>query len=498
MDELQLPEIHQAEIDGVPVLWSPVPGPFTGALQFRVGRVDEPRPVAGITHVVEHLVFHDLMETDYDKNGFVEPSRTVFHASGHRHEVADFLTRVCANLAALPLDRMDHERRILVQEANERPVSADGGMRYVRFGPQGHGLADGPEFGLDWLSAGPVDAWRRARFTRGNAMLILSGEPPAGLRLDLPDGARRPPVLPVPDPDLPLPGFAPWEREAACLTMVGERSPELTMILGIMERRLKRELRGEQGAVYDVAAIYDPLTGTDGHLFLAADCAAERIDAVQSAIIRTLDALATEGPTDDEIAREVDAFERMFMDPTSVFGLMDSQAFDMLHGRPLMLPREGVDRRRAATRESVRVAAQAARATALLASNAKEPPVGFTPAPLGSTDRVSGREVAPAGFHLPGRGPKERLIVGEDGLTIKFVDGSLSTVRYESAVLCEHGSPKLRRLTGRDGFSVAVDADHWKDGVAIVAEIDRRVDPLIVSCEDDADNDRWTRRIAEL
>ncbi len=497
MDQ-QLPEIHQTEIDGIPTLWAPVPGPFMGALQFRVGRVDEQRPIAGITHIVEHLVFHDLMETPYDKNGFVEPARTVFHASGHPHEVAEFLTTVCANLAALPLDRLDHERQILVQEASERPVSADGGMRYVRFGPQGHGLADGPEFGLEWLAGPTVEAWRRSRFTRGNAMLVFSGEPPAGLRLDLPDGPRRPPVRPIPDPDLPLPSFAPWEREAACLTMLGERSPELTMLLGIMERRLKRELRLEQGAVYDVAAIYDPLTGTDGHLFLAADCAAERIDAVQAAMISTLDALATDGPTDEEIAREVDAFERMFMDPMAVFGLMDTQAFDMLHGRPLMLPAEGVERRRAATRESVRAAAQAARATAILASNAKEAPAAYTPAPLGSPSRVNGREVAPAGFHLPGRGPKERLIVGEDGVSIKFVDGSFSTVRYESAVLCEHGSPKLRRLTGRDGFAVVVDADHWKDGVAIVAEIDRRVDPLIVSCEDDADNDRWTRRIMEL
>jgi hypothetical protein len=71
-------------------------------------------------------------------------------------------------------------------------------------------------------------------------------------------------------------------------------------------------------------------------------------------------------------------------------------------------------------------------------------------------------------------------------------------VTYDRAVLCEHGSPTLRRLTGHDGFNVVVDAEHWKDGPAIVAEIDRRVDPLIVSCEDDADNDGWARAIAEL
>jgi hypothetical protein len=215
-------------------------------------------------------------------------------------------------------------------------------------------------------------------------------------------------------------------------------------------------------------------------------------------MVEAVDLLATDGPTEEEVGREVDGFERMFLDPTVVFGLMDTQAQDMLLGQPIMLPGEGVARRRAATPASVQAAAAGVRTTALLASSASEAPVGFHPAPLVSKAPVRGREVAPAGFHLPGLGPKERLIVGDDGITIRFTDGGISTVLYDGAVLCEHGSPTLRRLTGYDGFSVVVDADHWKGGPAIVAEIDRRVDPLIVSCEDDADNAGWARRIAEL
>jgi predicted Zn-dependent peptidase len=496
--EPQLPVIHQTEIDGVPALWSPVAGPLTAALQFRVGRVDEPRPIGGITHLVEHLAFTGLMDQEYELSGFVEPTRTVFHATGHPHEVTEFLARICANLADLPLDRLAHERRVLVQEANERPTSIDGQMRWFRYGPHGHGLSDGPEFGLDWLGPEPIDAWRRSFFTRGNAMLVLSGEPPPDLRLTLPEGSRRPPVLPVPDPDLPLPAFASWEQDAVCMTLVGERSPELTMVLGILERRLKRTLRHEQGTVYDLAAVYGPLTGTVGHLFLGTECARDQVGVVQGAMIDAVEQLATDGPTDEEIAREIDGFERMFLDPTVVFGLMDTQAQDMLLGQPIMLPDEGVARRRAATTASVKAAAASVRVSALLASSAVEAPAGFHPAPLVSKAPVRGREVAPAGFHLPGRRPKERLIVGDEGVTLRFTDGGITTVLYERAVLCEHGSPTLRRLTGHDGFSVVVDAEHWKDGPAIVAEIDRRVDPLIVSCEDDADNAGWARRIAGL
>lgn len=496
--ELQLPVIHQGRVDGIPTLWSPMAGPFTAALQFRAGRVDEQRPISGITHLVEHLAFTGLMDQDYDLSGFVEPTRTVFHATGHPHEVVEFLARICDNLSDLPLDRLAHERRVLIQEANERPTSIDGQMRWFRYGPRGHGLSDGPEFGLDWLGAEPIDAWRRSYFTRGNAMLVLSGEPPSDLRLPLPDGPRRAPVPPVPDPELPLPAFASWDQDAVCLTLVGERSPELTMVLGILERRLKRTLRHEQGAVYDLSAIYSPLSGTIGHLFLATECARDQVAAVQGAMLQAVETLATDGPTEDEVAREIDSFERLFMEPAVVFGLMDTQAQDMMLGQPIMLPAEGVARRRAATTTSVRDAAAAVGATALLASSAPEAPAGFTAAPLVSSVEVRGRVVAPAGFHLPGRGPKERLIVGDEGVTLRFTDGGISTVHYDRAVLCEHGSPTLRRLTGHDGFSVVVDAEHWKDGPAIVAEIDRRVDPLIVACEDDADNAGWARRIAEL
>jgi zinc protease len=496
--ELQLPVIHQGEIDGVPTLWSPMAGPLTAALQFRVGRVDEQRPISGITHLVEHLAFTGLLDQEYELSGFVEPTRTVFHATGHPHEVAAFLARICDNLSDLPLDRLAHERRVLVQEASERPTSVDGQMRWFRYGPQGHGLADGPEFGLDWLGPDPIDAWRRQSFTRDNAMLVLSGEPPTDLRLALPAGSRKVPVVPVPDPDLPLPAFVRWDQDAVCLTLVGERNPELTMVLGILERRLKRTLRHEQGSVYDLSAIYSPLTGTFGHVFLATECASDQVVAVQDAILQAVEALATDGPTGEEVGREIDSFERLFMDPSIVFGLMDTQAQDMLLGQPIMLPDEGVARRRSATPGSVRDVAAAIRASALLASSATDAPAGFQPAPLVSRAAIRGREVAPAGFHLPGRGPRERLIVGDEGVTLRFADGSISTVRYDRAVLCEHGSPTLRRLTGHDGFSVVVDADHWKDGPAIVAEIDRRVDPLLVACADDADNAGWARRIAEL
>ena len=78
-----LPTLERAEIDGIPVVWSDTTGgPFVAALAFRVGRTDEPLPQAGISHIVEHLALSRLGMQEYDHNGFVDATRTVFHSVG--------------------------------------------------------------------------------------------------------------------------------------------------------------------------------------------------------------------------------------------------------------------------------------------------------------------------------------------------------------------------------------------------------------------------------
>ena len=39
--DLSVPDPTRTEVDGVPVLWSPVDGPMVGALMFRTGLCDE-------------------------------------------------------------------------------------------------------------------------------------------------------------------------------------------------------------------------------------------------------------------------------------------------------------------------------------------------------------------------------------------------------------------------------------------------------------------------
>jgi hypothetical protein len=106
--------------------------------------------------------------------------------------------------------------------------------------------------------------------------------------------------------------------------------------------------------------------------------------------------------------------------------------------------------------------------------------------PEWSPDAVTGREHAPSGFHLPGRGPKERLIVGPEGATVRLSASERLTVRYADCVACIHLEPESRMLLGRDGHRVVVRAEAWKDGAAAVAAIDAAVPPELVACDEHA------------
>ena len=52
--------VHRTEVDGVPVFWADGPGNAVGQLVFRVGQADEPLPLRGMTHLIEHLALASL------------------------------------------------------------------------------------------------------------------------------------------------------------------------------------------------------------------------------------------------------------------------------------------------------------------------------------------------------------------------------------------------------------------------------------------------------
>src|SRR5262249_25298831 len=111
-------------------------------------------------------------------------------------EVAAFMTELVRNLADLPVDRLETEQRVLLDEASRRPGSNFDHHLWLRYGLRGPGLSYLDELGLYRTNADDVREWAARCFTLGNAALVWTGGELAIRELPLPPGARMPAVEP--------------------------------------------------------------------------------------------------------------------------------------------------------------------------------------------------------------------------------------------------------------------------------------------------------------
>lgn len=161
-----------------------------------MGRADERATTTGLTHLVEHLALPARSRRRIDFNGSVDNILTSFWAAGNGDEAQSFLDTTVRALSALPLERVETERQILLAEEATQWPHVVGLAFALRYGPVGQGLTGYDEYGLRRVSAEAVAAWSAERFTRGNAAVWLTTPEPEGLLLELPAGERRLPPEP--------------------------------------------------------------------------------------------------------------------------------------------------------------------------------------------------------------------------------------------------------------------------------------------------------------
>ena len=454
-------------------------GPVRVALAFRVGTSDERLVEAGVTHLVEHLAMHALGRTAHDSNAFVDPLRTVFYATGTVEEVTAFLKAVCAGLQALPLDRLELERRVLLTEAARRGGSASDELLAYRFGPRTYGVRAYAEHGLRRLQADDVRAWTAARFTSGNGAL-WSTVPLNGLELDLPPGPRLDAVEPHTVDRLPARFGA---RAALGLDVVAPRSAALARGWRVLQHRVHDALRREHAVVYDVAVESERVGRDSRRLVLLTDPLPEVRYRAGRLLARALEQLAQEGVTDEEVRAETGLTLRAWDEPGADLAAADAAVLDALLGLPFNDLERHRDEQAALLADDVTAALREALGTALVAvpdevvtvlpltpvarwSATWEPGRAFWPDP-----RVAQASVAAA---------RRRLVVGEGGVTLAVSEREPVTVPYqfcEAVLAWEDGS---RRLFCADGFSVSVLPWEWHDGAGAVALIDRAAPAEIV------------------
>ena len=438
---------------------------------FRVGRVDEELPWSGITHLVEHLTLFELgMNPTYTYNGAVTPARTYFVASGTPDDVTAYFAHVTARLQALPLQRLEAEKTVLLAEASSRPMTPGDLLFGLRYGARGHGLYLYDEFALRQVTGNTVQSWADHWFTRENAVLYVSGEPPPNLRIALPPGVRRPEPAPQ-ELNLTLPAYAQRRVGGAGAGMVGTRSSELLLASNIVARRALDSLRYKQGIAYHVASNYLPTGPERAHVTFWTDCEQTQAAAVLTGLVAAVYDVATAGPTEDELGAEVEQFRRSVERDEAALPWLDRTAVRILTGERPQPPAELVQEFAKVTPLAARTALAAAARTGLWLGSPDVPtPAGFVTYGPPLTPRLQGQGLHHVRNSLwtvpPG------LVLAPDGVTLNLNASESATVRVDTCAAVLHYGDGGRGVIGTDGALVLVNQKEWIGGEAAVNHVD--------------------------
>lgn len=334
--------MKRTELDGVPVLWEEASGPFMASLIFGVGVRHETFRTVGVTHLIEHLVMGTLPKSPLDHNATVEIDTTAFYATGRPEAVVDFIHAVCAALSDLPMGKLGTELGVLAAEDAlvEHPAMCTAlGLRYGNAGP---GLAGSVGAGPSNLTEAHVREHLRY-FVRTNAVLIATGEPPADLRLLLPDGGRPEPA-PLVRSQLPLPARLSTDAPFPSLTLELDEPDGLALgvTAHILAERVTDDLRHGRGLAYDIdwtGVRFDRHTAV---MALWADARDGEAGTVAAGLWDHVRRLADAGPEAVELERQREGLEEQLADPRDIPDRLQHNAWRLLTDQPLQKPADAV------------------------------------------------------------------------------------------------------------------------------------------------------------
>ncbi|MEF9886924.1 insulinase family protein [Streptomyces sp. P9-A4] len=471
-------------IDGVPVLWVKTPGPLEAALVFGRGAGDETFRTIGVTHLIEHLAMSTLPRLHHEHNASVTLFLTDFTASGSNKQVAEFLTSVCETLSDLPLDRMDREAGVLAAEGSSPTDPTTAELLSFRYGAVGVGLASWAGPGPDRIPAEAVrDAAVRC-FHADNAVLLLTGPPPTGLRLPLPRGTR--PDRGTAQPVQSGPAWFQAEVPGPGIALSGDLDdPALVLAHAVLQERLRQRARHQEGLSYEVDATRTHAGPESGEFTLSLDTRKGQEQRVAELIWEEALRMAATGVTAEELAEEVAGFREVWLDPRSTTSELTEAAACLLRGLDYKDAPTRLDALTKVTPEQAVQAFSTALATALLVVPCEvdvelRQPDG-TPLPRGGCADFQElpsdvRVFKPSLFDraISSAARTARLGVGATGLWSRDGEGEVHHVPFREVVGVEiQGSGRV--VFGRSGCHIPVVPDLWAKTGPAVAAIDAAI-----------------------
>ena len=467
-------ELQRTSLGTIPVFYADAPPPFAAALVVRVGRADEHATRCGITHLVEHLSLPITGRRALMFNGSVDNIVTVFWATGDADLVLPFLTATADRLGALPLERLETEKNILMAEEATQGANIVRLAFALRFGPHHHGLIGYEEYGLLSLEAESVAEWAESRFTAGNAAVWLTG-PPDELALGLPSGASRPAPEPRQLEEVEWPAFySEGPFGAVAFSLLARRSSAFSAAISTLDHRVEQRIRYDLGLSYSPTAHFMPLTDELVHVVVVIDTMAGNTELVIEETLAVLDALAEDGPNAEELDDERRLAQRSLGDPADIPGSLSYAAIQHLLGaefqQPATLVQARVELDAAEVAEALRDALDS---LFVIAPPGTERPERLSPYPLSSSRSVSGRLYRES--RLARRSNLPQLVLGEEGLTLQLEEHRCVTALFDSCALAMRYPDGSRMLLTGDGFFLQIEPGEWHNGREIIRAIDAAV-----------------------
>lgn len=468
-------EIHWTEIDNVTTIWVDTPGPLRTGLLFGTGRAGESLTTSGHTHLIEHIALSSINPNTQAQphNGFVTGAITAFITMGSPQSVSDFLTKLCSFLAELPGDRLENEKQVLIAESSARPYDFRANFQTRRYGASGYGLMGLPELGLRNATLQQLREFSAKRFTKENAILWFSGEPPANLHLNLPNGTKLP--SPTIHP-LSLP-YPCWFVDEACGGVAASfsvpRIPASTIYCEIAANRLRERLRMNHAVSYSPMVLYEPLNADTSHLVLFADSERERRTELSNHFGEIVAGLVNFNETEVETARQQvqERWSGTLAPPPADRKLAEIQraAMEWIFGKEF----ESLDAIAAnlsnVKAEDVVKFGRDIQSTALYAvpNNVSAQIYGNRKHPSSLTDPVKGKKT----LHLDAPIQPEWLVHGGEGISVVWPDNSHLTVRFSDIAAALHYDDGCICLISSDATVITIEPTLWQNGQSVCSQI---------------------------
>jgi predicted Zn-dependent peptidase len=287
---------------GIPAYWLDGEGPCLGTLHFGVGRRDEPAVLAGINHLVEHLLLRMVQPQTVVHGGMTDTDSVELWANGEAAEVAEFLNAIAAavcRFADVSKEDIALEKAIIEAEDPRAFSGVSAGLLVNRFGATDLGASHFGAPATGSLSKAELLTWAVQWFTAENTALTFTGQVPASLDVRLPAGRIPDRILPV--PLVSSPTLIVSQKDGVALSLLVPAA-DSAILSGALRYELHHRLGHAQGLIYSVVDFQTRVDEDSVQLDLILDPASPNIIKAFAAGVAALQELARNGFSVDALA----------------------------------------------------------------------------------------------------------------------------------------------------------------------------------------------------